>query len=119
MTNGRTNWYRVVRSSRSIGANSPADQNTGYGTEVNFGSGAPTTVANRCASSRTVNGGFVGTSQAFPQARSSVATVTSVVAASPIEVQLCGTSNAAGRYARLPASTGAASPKLKMELASR
>src|SRR2546423_15611321 len=68
MTNGWTNWYRVVRSSRSVGENSPADQSSGYGTEVNLGSGAPATTANRCASSRTVSGGVVGTRPPFPPA---------------------------------------------------
>src|SRR2546423_13292775 len=69
MTNGWTNWYRVVRSSRSVGENSPADQSSGYGTEVNLGAGAPATTADRCASSRAVGGGGWGAGPRFPPPR--------------------------------------------------
>src|SRR5204862_3038997 len=79
---------------------------TGYGIAVSFGVGAPATLLNRTASSRMVIGGFVGTCQARPQARSSTATVTRVLATPVIDVQLCGTPRGAGAYARLPASTG-------------
>ena len=68
--------------------------------------GAPFTSANLLVSWRTVSAGPVGTSQAAPKARSSVATVASAAAQSRIEVQLCGTSSGAGEYARWPASSG-------------
>ncbi len=82
------------------------------------GAGASFSSVNLVASSRTVSGGLVGTSQPRPQARSVVATVTRVAATSPIDVQLCGTSRFAGTNARWPASSGLASTKLKIELAS-
>ena len=91
---------------------------TGYGIADSLGAGAPDTFANRAASARTVRGGFVGTSQAFPHARASVATATSVRAASLMAVQLCGTSSAPGTKARLPARIGLASTTVMIELAS-
>src|SRR5947207_12847034 len=118
MTNGRANWYRVVRSSRIVAENRPTVQSSAYGTWVSFGSGASIACAYRFASSRTVSGGLVGTSHARPQPRSSVATLASVFATSEIDVQLCGTSNGVGTYARFPVSTGAPSTTLKIEFAS-
>src|SRR5262252_828522 len=96
------------------GTKRPAAHSTGYGIDESFGGGAPTTDAKRVASARTVSGGFVGVSQALPQARASVAAVTSARAASAIVVQLCGTSSAPGTKARLPALMGLASTRLRM-----
>jgi len=47
-----------------------------------------------------------------------VAAVTRAVATSLTDVQLWGTSSFAGTHARLPARSGLASMKLKIELAS-
>ena len=63
---------------------------------MSFGAGACASVVKRVLISRTVSGGLVGTSHARPQAFSVVAAAIKVVATSGIEVQLCGTSNAAG-----------------------
>src|SRR5215813_4086716 len=63
-------------------------ESTGYGMAVSFGAGEPVASVNRVASSRTVSGSLVGTCQARPQARSSVAAMTSIDAASLIDVQL-------------------------------
>src|SRR6266568_2696046 len=101
-----------------VASNRPAAQSAGYGIVVSFGAGALFSSVNRVASSRTVSGGLVGTSQPRPHARSVVAAVTRAVAMSLIEVQLCGSSSFAGTQARLPASSGLANTKLKIELAS-
>src|ERR1700733_13044466 len=96
ITNGRVNWYRVVRSSLTIALNTPVVHSTGYGIALSFGAGAPFASVNSAASWRTVSAGFVGTSHTWPYARSSAATVTSVFAQSVTDVQLCGTSSGAG-----------------------
>src|SRR5579862_6300544 len=66
ITNGLVNWYRVVRSSLISGENRPLTHMTGYGICVSLARGAPLTSANLAASWRTVSGGLVGTSQAWP-----------------------------------------------------
>ncbi len=50
-------------------------------------------------------GGALGTCQARPQARGSVAAVTRVRATSGTYVQVCGASQSTGRNTRCPAST--------------
>src|SRR4030095_12740397 len=97
------------------GENSPAAHSAAYGTVVSFGAGRPLSVVNLVASSRTVNAGLVGTRHGCPPARSRAATTTSVLATSAIDVQLWGTSRAAGTYARLRADSGAARAKVKIE----
>src|SRR5260370_31261525 len=80
----------------------------GYGMAIPLALGAPLPSANRVANCRTVRAGFVGTSHAWPNARSSVAAVVRARAASVTDVQLCGTSSGDGEYARLPARSGLA-----------
>src|SRR5262249_26313906 len=58
-TNGAVNWYRVVRNSFTIGANSPKAHSTGYGIAVTLAAGAPLTSVNLVASCRTVSAGPV------------------------------------------------------------
>src|SRR5215469_3481638 len=96
ITKALVNWYRVVRSSLIIGENTPAAHITEYGIAVSLAFGAPLASANLVASSRMVSAGLVGTSHAWPYARSSAATAASVRAQSAIDVQLCGTFSGPG-----------------------